>query len=105
MSGENEKDRTIFSVGNNHGVSCGEPPRINGDMPGRYCGYFENEFREQFIFVYNYDTQQGTLWVGDAGWENPQTVVDGKVPKLVLGRNEALWLQVSWDTAVALTRK
>lgn len=45
------------------------------------------------------------LWMGDIGWEEPTTVVDGRVPKLVLGEAERLWLQAYWNAATAGRQK
>jgi hypothetical protein len=91
----------IFWVGNHHTASCGNPPHIDGDIRKRYHGYYENEYGEQAIFVYDYEVQEGTLWMGDAGWETAYRVVDGKVPELVMGLNETLWLFNCWQTAIA----
>jgi len=57
----------LFWVHNKHGSAAGNPPHIDGTIRKRYHGYFENEFQEQFIFVYDYEVREATLWVGDAG--------------------------------------
>ena len=59
----------IFHVGNKHAQDSGKPPHIDGNIRKRYHGYFENEFGEQAIFVYDYEVKEGTLYMGDAGWE------------------------------------
>lgn len=66
---------------------------IDVSVPGRYCGYYENEAREQFIFMYDYNSRQGSLWVGDAERERFD-VTEGNAPKLAIGVNEKRWLQV-----------
>jgi hypothetical protein len=86
----------IFRVRNRHAASLGEPPEIDGNTRNRYHGYFENEYGDQAIFIYDYEKRTGTLWLGDAGWERSFDVVDGKVPKLELGLNEMVWLQICW---------
>lgn len=91
----------VFSADNKHTIESGQPPGIGGDTQGRYHGYFENEYGEQAVFVYDYQAETGTLWMGDVGWQNAQTVVDGEVLGLVLGENEKLWLQACWDAATA----
>ncbi len=91
----------LFRVGNQHGASSGAPPAIDGDTPGRYCGYFGNEYGEQAVFVYDYAAGTGTLWMGDTGWDRPLEVEDGAVPELVLNEPEALWLRACWLAATA----
>jgi hypothetical protein len=91
----------IFPVTNHHTESCGEPPQIDDSAPNCYRGYFENEHGEQAIFVYNRTTRQGTLHLGDAGWDRPCAVVDGTVAGLMLGTSEALWLATCWKAATS----
>ena len=96
---------TLFSVGNKHIADSGQPIPVDGNTKGRYHGYFENEYGEQAIFVYNYQAGTGTLWMGDVGWEEPKLVVDGQVPDLILGENEKLWLMACWSAASAGRQK
>ena len=93
----------IFSVGNKHILvaDSGEPPHIDGNSEGRYHGYFENEYGEQAVFVYDYQARMGTLWMGDAGWDNIIAVMDGDAPDTVLGETEAIWLRACWLAATA----
>jgi hypothetical protein len=91
--------KRIFQVSNHHSESCGQPPFIDGDRRKRYHGYFENEYGEQAIFVYDYEVNEGTLWMGDAGWEKSYKVIDGKAPELTLNEREALWLLNCWLAA------
>jgi len=44
---------------------------------------------------------QASLYLGDAGWEMPHTVVDGAVPDLVLSEIERLWVRACWQAATA----
>jgi hypothetical protein len=94
-------DKVVFQAGNKHSVSCGRPPYIDASVQDRYHGYFENEHREQFIFVYDYQTKKATLWVGDNGWETPVAVIDGEAPELYLNGSEQMWLQACWNAATA----
>lgn len=91
-------EHTLFSVSNHHSDKCGEPPVIDGDAPG-YYSYWENEHGEQFVFVYDYDAEHGTLWFGDAGWDRPYPVEDGSVGDIVLSEAEQAWLTVCWLVA------
>ncbi len=95
----------IFVARNNHSATCGKPPNIDASQPGRYYGYFENEHKEQFIFVYDRDTKQGTVWVGDNGWEKPIPITDVQKPDVVLSKSEWLWLQSCWMAATAFEEK
>jgi hypothetical protein len=89
-------DRYVFTVSNHHTEQCGSPPTIDGDDPDCYHGYFENEFGEQAVFVYNAKTKTARLWLGDAGWEEPCDVVDGHAEGRILSRSELLWLEAVW---------
>jgi hypothetical protein len=88
----------VFKVSNHHPSGAEAAPEINGDTQKKYFGYYENESREQFIFVYDYETRSAKVWVGDADWE-AFDVEDGRAPQLVMGRFEAMWLYVCWNTA------
>ena len=90
-------DIPIFSVTNHHVTSCGSPPQIDDTPPNCYRGYFENEHGEQAIFVYDRATGDATLYMGDAGWERPHRVADGRVPGLVLNAPEQAWLAACWQ--------
>jgi hypothetical protein len=57
---------TDFPVLNPHTPASGTPPQIE-ERPGQYLGYFENEFGEQMIFVFDRSTGTGLLYAGDAG--------------------------------------
>lgn len=91
----------IFRVGNRHGPGCGEPPHIGGGNAACYYGYFENEYGEQAVFVYDRRAQTGTLWMGDNSQDNPVSVVKGSAEDVVLGEAEALWLKACWMAASA----
>lgn len=95
----NDEISPIFQVSNHHAENCGKPPHIDGDIRKRYHGYFENQFGEQMIFVYDYEVGEGTLWMGDAGWEKPHKIIEGKVPELFISQEEAIWLMNCWNTA------
>lgn len=97
-------ERTLFSVVNKHSAGCGEPPQINGNEPGKYYGYFENEYGEQSIFVYDYETETGTLYMGDAGWEESITITEETRSDLILSEVEGLWLGACWLAATASRR-
>jgi hypothetical protein len=64
--------------------------------------YFENQNGEQAIFLYDYEQERGTLYMGDTGWEHPFDVVDGKVPEITLNRPEQIWLSACWEASGAL---
>lgn len=92
----------IFEAFNRHGISEGLPPHINTDVQGSYYGYYENEYGEQFIFVYDRTAKRGSLWLGDNGWETPAIVVDGGAPSLILSKSESMWLYSCWLAATAV---
>lgn len=96
---EEATPQVIFQAINNHGDSSGTPPYRTTNVPGHYFGYFENEHKEQFIFVYDQKRKQGTLWMGDSGWNNGIPISDPQKPDVVLSKSEWLWLQSCWMAA------
>ena len=95
----------LFSVGNKHRAEVAQPPHIDGNVKGKYYGYFENEYGEQMVFVYDHTLKSGIVWVGDEGWDRSYKVVDGLVPELILNDKEETWLQVCWNAATALEQE
>ena len=90
----------ILQISNHHVASCGTPPRIE-EQAGQYLGYFENQYGEQMILVFDQCTRTGRLYAGDAGWEKPYEVVDGVAQELILTPEEGLWLRACWEAAKA----
>lgn len=87
---------SIFYATNKHSPVTGELPRIDANTPNRYHSYFENAYGEQLIFVFDFETEKGTLYHGDVGWGNQQPVHEGTAPQLVLDDAEMLWLRACW---------
>jgi len=92
-------NQILLQIHNHHGPRSGTPPQIE-ERPGQYLGYFENEYNEQMIFVFDRDSGTGWLYAGDVGWETPHQVVDGRVEELVLDTAEELWLRACWSAAI-----
>jgi hypothetical protein len=86
----------LLTVSNHHTTACGESPAVDGDTPGSYVGYFVNEYGEQAIYSYDYATAEGSIRMGDAGWEDARRVSDGQAPWLRLTKAEAWWLRACW---------
>lgn len=101
MSSANVENAPLFQVRNHHSASCGSPPHIDDLRPSDYLGYFENQYGEQVVFVYDCDSGRAILYLGDAGWETAHTVVEGAVPDLVLSETERLWVRACWQAAGA----
>src|SRR5258708_25021640 len=95
----------IFWASNHHRVDSGKTPQIDADTPVKYFGYFQNEHGEQVIFVYDYESHKGTLWMGDYGWENPVGVIEGNAPELMLSIEEQMWLRACWNAASTFEAK
>ncbi len=83
----------LLRIRNVHVSGSGDPPIVTNDDANLYVGYFENPFGEQWIFTYDRKTHSAELRGGDVGWNTINTVVDGKVADLILGTEEATWLQ------------
>jgi hypothetical protein len=101
MSQTNRSDAPLFQVRNHHSAAPGPPPHIDDVRSNQYLGYFENQYGEQAVFVYDRDSSQALLYLGDAGWETSHTVVDGVVPDLVLSEVERLWVRTCWQAATS----
>lgn len=91
----------LFTVSNHHDDSCGSPLAVDGDAKGKYTGYFQNMLGEQFVFVYDRETEEGLLWAGDWNWDNAVQVQAGVVEGVNLTESEQLWLQACWKAATA----
>ena len=88
---------TVLNVPNHHVESCGKPPQLQAS--GCYTSYFENIYGEQMVFQYDYKSKKGTLWCGDASWEEPVSIFDGVAPGIILSEKESAWLHLCWETA------
>ena len=104
MSQTDRGDAPLFQVRNHYTAACGAPPRIDDLHPQQYLGYFQNQYGEQAVFIYDANSDEGSLYLGDAGWETPHAVIDGAVAELVLSETERLWLRACWQ-AVTANRK
>jgi hypothetical protein len=105
MSKTKPADVPLFQVDNHHSAASGIPPHITDLASHQYLGYFENEYGEQALFVYDRDASTAVVSVGDAGWQSPHTVVDGGVPGLLLSEMELVWLRACWGAARAIHKE
>ena len=83
----------LFKVSNHHTDHCGPAPSVDGDEAGKYYGYFANQFGEQAVFVYDYQTNEASVWMGDTHWHNAHRVVDGRLEGVILNESEAAWIR------------
>ena len=89
----------LFRISNHHAEDCGQPPAIDGDGAGKYVGYFANQYGEQAVFVYDYQTREASVWMGDTGWGKVHRVVDGRTEGIILTESEATWIRACWLAA------
>lgn len=61
----------ICRIINQHIDECGKPPQFEFGKYD-YLSYFENSHREQSLFLYDSEDDVVIVYIGDAGWENPQ---------------------------------
>src|SRR5712691_6156106 len=101
MSTTNGGDGLVFQVRNHHSAAAAHHRTSMTSSPNQYVGYFENQYGEQAVVVYDRDSSQAVLYLGDAGWETPHAVIDGIVPDLVLSETERQWLRACWQAATA----
>jgi hypothetical protein len=95
------KNDFVFLVDNLHGAESGRPPAI-WKKPGehRYAGYFENEFGDQFVFVFNRRKNIGFLRMGDADWGTRICLKNDRIESdVILGLGEFNWLSACWKAA------
>jgi hypothetical protein len=86
----------ILTIYNQHVAECGAPPPLDNGSSDLYIGYFENPHGEQWVFTFNRKTREASLRGGDVGWEDAHAVRGGRVADLILGEEEAAWLQACW---------
>lgn len=107
--------RPILEIWNNHSVNSGEPPFITnryrnkkkyeGGEWANWVSYFENEYGEQALLIYNPGFEEVKLWMGDYSWID-DVKLNLKKPVLeqirncfrMVTREEELWLKACWDT-------
>ena len=89
----------LFRVSNHHTDDCGPAPALDGDEAGRYYGYFANQYGEQAVFVYDYQTGQASVWLGESGWSQAHCVVDGQAEGVILNESEEAWIRACWLAA------
>jgi hypothetical protein len=77
------------------------PPAFSNEAADLYIGYFENGSGEQWIFTFNRATREAILRGGDVDWGTAHIVHDGRIDGLILGPEEAAWLQACWSAASA----
>ena len=97
----------ILTVSNNHTASCGEPPALGDIHDHRYVSYFENAYREQWVFWVD---AQGVpmLRGGDIQWTSKPAmavvagrlmVSDGEGGFLLMNAPERAWLEACWEAS------
>jgi hypothetical protein len=92
-------DNLVIACYNNHNNKCGDPPQFASDSDDKYFGYFQNEYDEQWIYIYKYDKDKAIIIGGDTGWDNSYSVINGKVPALTLSKEEQKWLKACWEAS------
>ena len=92
------RENLVFAARNRHHEPCGRPPGIETASEA-YCGYYENEWGEQFVFVFDRPTGKALLYGGDIGWGSPVEVTDPQRTPVSLNENERLWLTACWRAA------
>jgi hypothetical protein len=98
-SEKNTMSEPMLRIFNKHVAGC-DPPAINNlDNEALYIGYFENSEGEQWVFVFDRETEQAELRGGDVGWNTAFDAHDGKAQGVILRRDEAEWLAACWRAA------
>jgi hypothetical protein len=87
---------TVLTIPNRHTMSCGKPPDLKAGAC--YTAYFENNYGEQLVFQYDFESRKGTLWHGDYSWQEPAQVMGGGTT-MIMGEEEREWLRLVWRVA------
>ncbi len=95
------KQAGIFQVRSSLATESDTRPDVDTTDPNNYCGYFENEHHEQFLFTYDYETRKGNIWLSKNGWQDLTEVNNGKAQKAKLGHSEKAWLKACWNAVMA----
>jgi hypothetical protein len=96
--------KPVFTAYDNHAADSQNLPFFtNRDRANVYHGYFENVHGEQFVFVFDRETQQGTLWSGDCGWKTEIRMKEFSDLGVNLSPEELMWLGACWKAAKRLT--
>ena len=86
----------LLRVSNRHAAAL---PAIE-ERPGRYLGYFENRFGEQFVFVHEDGELEARVFCGDVDWQ-PRRVTDASglpdVGDPVLNEEERAFVLACWS--------
>ena len=92
MIAKNHASERLLEIDNVHVSDCGHPPFI--DATGKYVGYFENPYGEQWVFIGNPKTGKAVIRGGDAGWENEYKIsLKSPCPNLAfLNEPVKLWI-------------
>src|SRR5262245_59359190 len=81
----------LLEIDNVHITSCGPPPSIDGT--GKYVGYFENKYGEQWVFIGDPKTGKAVIRGGDCSWEREFEVSEETpAPAAILNDAEKLWI-------------
>jgi hypothetical protein len=95
----NEMKDDIFTIENNHIDSCGKIPRVN--TKDKYLGYYENEHKEQFFFIGDYDEKKAIILGGDFGWEEEIEIHLGMTKfDFIFSKPEILWISNCFSTMI-----
>ena len=92
----------LLEIENIHSEECGQPPTLRktaGD--GKYLGYFQNSYDEQWVIEIDRQNKTGILRAGDVAWE-PIRIVDDRITgDVVIGEDEYAWASTCWRAATA----
>ena len=94
-------NQVLLEIENIHDEECGQPPTLR-KTAGKYLGYFENSFGEQWVLEIDRQAKTGILRSGDVGWDEQILIVDSRINSdIVLGEDEFAWASTCWRAATA----
>ena len=76
MIQKKHKGERLLEIDNVHVADCGPPPVV--DATGKYVGYFQNVYGEQWVFIGDRKTGEAVIRGGDVGWQSQYKVSRSK---------------------------
>lgn len=85
----------VLTVENRHFDDCGLPPNLQNNSE-HYVSFWQDSNFDQFVFVYEFGTEETYVLCGDAGWENKFPVCDF-LSMLVCDTQTRLWIAACYS--------
>jgi len=82
----------MLTINNRHKE---DSPEFNTEDFNLKHFYFENEFNDQLVYVWNYRTRKAAVYCGDTDWKK-HNVKQGVAKGLEADCSERMWVMACW---------